>query len=90
MATVSTRQPDGELPESEPPDPTAAPAERLYCDGCEQSVPGTDCRRWDRYVLCLRCQEEYITAWAMGRRVSPGQYVRDKRFGEEEAYTLSS
>jgi len=89
MSTVSTRQPDGEPPDTEPPDPATATKERLFCDGCERTAPSADCWRVDRYVLCRRCQEEYVTAWAMGRRPSPGQYVRDKRFGEEESYTLS-
>ncbi len=62
--------------------------DQLYCDGCERAVPGAGCRRWGRYTLCLGCQQEYFAAWAAGRRMSPGQYVRDKRFGESETYRL--
>lgn len=90
MITPSTQQSDAESPEPDPPPATGAtPAAQLYCDGCERMMPGCDCWRSGRYVLCRRCQDEYITAWAMGRRITPGQYVRDKRFGDEEAYALS-
>ncbi|HZQ37422.1 MAG TPA: hypothetical protein VFD32_15935 [Dehalococcoidia bacterium] len=90
MTAIPIQQPGGETPDSEPPDvPGGALVETLYCDGCERMAPGPDCWRSGRYVLCRRCQEEYITAWAMGRRITPGQYVRDKRFGDEEAYALS-
>ncbi|HLZ72767.1 MAG TPA: hypothetical protein VKV26_22920 [Dehalococcoidia bacterium] len=65
-----------------------APVEQRYCDGCERAVAATGCRRWERYTLCARCQQEYLAAWAAGRRMSPGQYIRDKRFGESETYRL--
>ena len=90
MTTIPAQQPDEATPQPALPDVAdSATVERLYCDGCERVAPGSECWRWDRYILCQRCQEEYVTAWAMGRRLTPGQYVRDKRFGEEEAYALS-
>jgi hypothetical protein len=70
---------------SSPPRPAVA---RLYCDACEQAVPAQGCGRYTRYTLCAGCQQEYASAWATGLRVSPGQYVRDKRFGEGARYAL--
>lgn len=58
------------------------PTARRYCDACERGVPATGCEQLDRYTFCRGCWQEYLLAWTLGQRRSPGQYVRDKRFGE--------
>ncbi len=58
------------------------PAARRYCDACERAVPAAGCEHLDRYTLCAACRQDYLLTWTLGQRRSPGQYVRDKRFGE--------
>jgi len=64
------------------------PDQRLFCDACERVRPAAGCIQYDRYLLCNSCGIEYEVAHARGLSVSPGQYVRDKRFGETREYTL--
>ncbi len=59
------------------------PTARRYCDACEQAVPAADCEQLDHYTFCAGCRQAYLQAWALGNRRSPGQYVRDRRFGED-------
>ena len=69
-------------------DRSIRPGQRLLCDACERAVPAEGCSRYNRYTLCAACTREFTLAWANGRSVTPGQYVRDKRFGEGEAYAI--
>lgn len=62
--------------------------QRLFCDACERVRPAAGCIKYDRYLLCNSCGIEYEVAHARGVSVSPGQYVRDKRFGETREYSL--
>jgi hypothetical protein len=62
--------------------------QRLFCDACERVRPAAGSIRYDRYLLCNNCGIEYEVARARGLTISPGQYVRDKRFGETKPYLL--
>ena len=64
------------------------PGQRLFCDACERVRAAAGCIQYDRYLLCNACGIEYEVAHARGLTVSPGQYVRDKRFGETDEYAL--
>lgn len=61
---------------------------RTYCDGCERARPTAGFIQYDRYALCNACATEYEVARARGLVATPGQYIRDKRFGEGDSYTL--
>jgi hypothetical protein len=86
---------DQRLPDPGPsqilPVPDAQPrqsVDRLFCDACERAVVAVGCSRYARYTFCPACTREYAVARSGGRQVSPGQYVRDKRFGEAETYAI--
>lgn len=64
------------------------PERRLYCDACERLRPAAGSIQYDRYLVCNTCGIEYEVARARGLTMSPGQYVRDKRFGETRVYAL--
>lgn len=61
---------------------------RIYCDGCERPRPAAGFINYDRYVLCNNCAIEYEVARARGAITTPGQYVRDKHFGDGDLHAL--
>lgn len=61
---------------------------RIYCDGCERARQAVGVIQYDRYSLCNRCAIEYEVGRARGMIVTPGQYVRDKHFGDGDLYVL--
>jgi hypothetical protein len=61
---------------------------RMYCDGCQRTRPRPGAVSYGRYALCTHCATEYEVARLRHRTISAGQFVRDKRFGEAERYTL--
>jgi formate dehydrogenase maturation protein FdhE len=63
--------------------------DRLYCDACQRPRPAAGGIRYGRYALCNGCATEYEVARAHGGLATPGQFVRDKHFGEDERYLLS-
>jgi hypothetical protein len=62
--------------------------QRAYCDSCQRPRPAAGSIKYDRYALCNACATEYEVARARGLPLSPGQFVRDKHFGDGDAYTL--
>jgi hypothetical protein len=60
--------------------------QRRYCDACEQGRPSAGFVRYERYTLCKTCATTYALAVARGLAVTPGQYVRDTRFGDTWLY----
>jgi len=62
--------------------------DRMYCDACQRARPAAGVIRYGRYAVCNGCAMEYEVARAQGQIASPGQYVRDKRFGEGDSYLL--
>lgn len=67
------------------------PAEkRMYCDACQKPRPALGFIQYDRHLMCNACAIEYEVARARGLALSAGQFVRDKAFGEADAYALSS
>jgi hypothetical protein len=62
---------------------------KLYCDACERARPAPGFVQYRRYLLCNGCALEYELGLAVGKILSAGQYVRDKHFGEAEAYLVS-
>ncbi|HLZ72995.1 MAG TPA: hypothetical protein VKV26_24090 [Dehalococcoidia bacterium] len=62
--------------------------DRVYCDACQRPRPAAGVIRYGRYALCNGCATEYEVARAHGALSTPGQFVRDKHFGEDERYTL--
>ncbi len=65
-----------------------SPSARLYCDACERPRPMAGFIAYGRSHVCNSCATEYEVARAEGRIGSPGQFLRDKRFGEADAYAL--
>ncbi len=61
---------------------------RVFCDACEQARPAAGVIQYDRYCLCNRCAIEYEAGRARGIVSLPGQYVRDKHFGDGDFYLL--
>jgi formate dehydrogenase maturation protein FdhE len=64
------------------------PQRRAYCDGCERARPAAGFIQYDRYCLCNDCATEYEVARARALVSTPGQYIRDKRFGDGDYYAL--
>jgi hypothetical protein len=62
---------------------------RIYCDGCERPRPSAGVITYGRYVLCNNCAIEYEVARARGAITMPGQYVRDKHFGDGDLHALA-
>jgi formate dehydrogenase maturation protein FdhE len=67
-----------------------AATSRNYCDACQRARPAAGFIQYDRYAICNCCATEYEVARARGTIASPGQFVRDKHFGEGEAYALGN
>ncbi|HZQ36562.1 MAG TPA: hypothetical protein VFD32_11555 [Dehalococcoidia bacterium] len=63
--------------------------DRMYCDACQRPRPAAGVIRYGRYALCNCCATEYEVARAKGALASPGQFVRDKHFGEDERYVIA-
>jgi hypothetical protein len=61
---------------------------RLFCDACQRARPAAGFIQYGRYATCNACAIEYEVARARGLLGTPGQFVRDKRFGEGDAYVL--
>lgn len=61
---------------------------RSYCDGCERARPAAGFIQYDKHALCNGCATEYEVARARGLVPTPGQYIRDKRFGDGDSYAL--
>jgi hypothetical protein len=53
----------------------------LACDACEQARPAEGFIQYGRYQVCNRCATNYEIAHAKGLVETPGQYIRDQRFG---------
>ena len=62
---------------------------RIYCDACERARPKPGAIPYDRYLLCNACAVEYEIAHARGTVTTPGQYVRDVRFGDGGLHALA-
>ncbi len=62
--------------------------DRMYCDACQRPRPAAGVIRYGRYSLCNCCATEYEVARAHGGLFTPGQFVRDKHFGEDERYAI--
>ena len=58
--------------------------QRRYCDACQETQPAVGFIRYGRFDLCKACATGYELARGHGLALSIGQYVRDRRFGEEE------
>ena len=67
-----------------------APHARMYCDACQSARPAAGFIRYDRHELCNGCATEYEVARVAGSVLTAGQYVRDKRFGEADSYSLEA
>ena len=63
--------------------------DRIYCDACQHPRPAPGTIRYGRYGFCNGCATEYEVARAKGALASPGQFVRDKHFGEDERYVIA-
>ena len=63
--------------------------DRMYCDACQRPRPAAGVIRYSRYALCNGCATEYEVARAGGALSTPGQFVRDKHFGEDERYVIA-
>jgi hypothetical protein len=64
------------------------PGQRLYCDACERVRSAAGFVRYVRYSFCNVCATEYEVARTRGVVVTPGQYLRDKRFGDGDLHAL--
>ncbi len=62
--------------------------DRMYCDACQRLQRALGFIEYDRHLLCNGCATEHEVARARGLVLSAGQFVRDKTFGEAEAYAL--
>ena len=67
-----------------------SPARRLYCGGCQSGRPMPGFRDYGKHALCSGCAAEYEVACLRGAVATIGQYVRDKRFGEETRHALAT
>jgi hypothetical protein len=65
-----------------------SPATRLYCHGCRGPRPQPGFLMYERYQLCNDCATGYETLLTSGQVATPGQFVRDRRFGEEFQWQL--
>ncbi len=63
--------------------------DRMYCDACQRPRSAAGAIHYGRYALCNGCATEYEVARATGALASPGQFVRDKHFGEGERYAIA-
>jgi len=63
--------------------------DRMYCDACQRPRSAAGAIHYGRYALCNCCATEYEVARARGALSSPGQFVRDKHFGEGERYAIA-
>lgn len=61
---------------------------RLYCDACQGVRAAAGFIQYNRYQVCNACAIEFEIAHARGVAASPGQFVRDKNFGESSRYAL--
>lgn len=61
---------------------------RLFCDACRRGRPVAGFIRYARYQFCNACATDFEVGQALGRVGTPGQYVRDRQFGEEVACAL--
>ncbi len=66
----------------------ASPDRRFYCAACQRPRPMPGFIPYGRYQVCNACATEYEVARARHRELTIGQFVRDKAFGEAEAYAL--
>ena len=64
-------------------------AVRMFCDACQESRPAPGFIRYDRHLLCNICATEFEVARLRGVLLSAGQFVRDKRFGDGDAFALA-
>lgn len=62
--------------------------QRRYCDACEKVRPAAGFIEYERYAFCNACATIYEIARARGLTITPGQYVRDSRFGETLKYSI--
>lgn len=60
----------------------------VFCDACQRARPAPGFIQYGRYATCNACAIEYEVARARGLLSTPGQFVRDKRFGEGDIYAL--
>lgn len=65
-----------------------AAGSRIFCDACQRARPAAGFIQYGRYAVCNACAIEYEVARSRGLLSTPGQFVRDKRFGEGDAYAL--
>ena len=61
---------------------------RLYCSACQQARSMAGFILYERYQFCNRCATEYEVARLRSMVASPGQFVREKTFGEVDRYAL--
>ena len=52
------------------------------------TAPAAGFIQYDRYSMCNHCAIEYEAARLRGVVGTPGQFVRDKHFGEADYYVL--
>ena len=65
-----------------------SPRAELYCRACQQGRPMPGFILYERYQFCNRCATEYEVARLCSMVASPGQFVREKTFGEADRYAL--
>lgn len=66
-----------------------SPLTVLYCQACQQGRPMPGFILYgERFQFCNRCATEYEVARLRSIVASPGQFVRDKAFGEADRYAL--
>lgn len=61
---------------------------RLCCPACQQARSLAGFIDYGRYQFCNRCATEYEVARLRSMVASPGQFVREKTFGEADRYAL--
>lgn len=61
---------------------------RLFCDACQTTRPMAGFIRYERHAFCNDCAVEYEVAQLRGWRCPPGSFIRDKQFGDDDAYAL--
>ncbi len=61
----------------------------LHCHACQRGRPAPGFICYERYQFCNACATEYEVATARRLVRSVGQFLRDRRFGEEERHRLS-
>jgi hypothetical protein len=60
----------------------------LHCHACQRGRPAPGFICYEQYQFCNACATEYEVAVARRLVQSVGQFLRDRRFGEEERYRL--